>query len=148
MDEDRETENILLAKLAEADFEIAALNMANENLRKDYQRLHGEHCLDCCCAQSWKALGITENTGKSIPEHIAALRARCDRLESERKEFVGQIAIMWKAVRAVQDLIEQSQGVYGLHLNGDGAPWNSLRTGGQFEQWLIEFDDALEVPRG
>lgn len=33
-----------------------------------------EHCKDCCCAQSWAALGITEYTGKSIPEHISELR--------------------------------------------------------------------------
>lgn len=33
------------------------------------------HCVDCCCARSWKALGITEYTGKSIPEHIDQLRS-------------------------------------------------------------------------
>ena len=26
------------------------------------------HCVDCCCARAWKALGITEYTGLSIPE--------------------------------------------------------------------------------
>ncbi len=38
------------------------------------------HCVDCCCAQSWKALGITQYTGKSIPEHIAALAASHEKL--------------------------------------------------------------------
>lgn len=33
------------------------------------------HCKDCCCARSWTALGITEYTGKAIPEHIEELRA-------------------------------------------------------------------------
>lgn len=33
-----------------------------------------EHCKDCCCARSWRALGIDTYTGKSIPEHITALR--------------------------------------------------------------------------
>lgn len=33
-----------------------------------------EHCKDCCCAQSWESLGITEYTGKSIPEHIKEIR--------------------------------------------------------------------------
>ena len=33
------------------------------------------HCVDCCCARSWKALGITEYTGKSIPEEIESLKA-------------------------------------------------------------------------
>ena len=34
-----------------------------------------EHCKDCCCAKAWEALGITEYTGKSIPEHILELKA-------------------------------------------------------------------------
>jgi hypothetical protein len=34
--------------------------------------------------------------------------------------------------------------VYGLHLNGDGAPWDSLRTGGFFEEWLLDFDKAAQ----
>ena len=33
-----------------------------------------DHCKDCCCAQCWEALGISQYTGKSIPEHIVALR--------------------------------------------------------------------------
>jgi hypothetical protein len=33
------------------------------------------HCRDCCCARSWKALGIAQYTGRSIPEHIEQLRA-------------------------------------------------------------------------
>lgn len=41
-----------------------------ENLRKSFS----EHCQDCCCARSWKALGITDYTGLSIPEHIERLR--------------------------------------------------------------------------
>jgi len=41
-------------------------------MRKTYD---AEHCGDCCCARSWEALGITEFTGKSIPEHILDLKA-------------------------------------------------------------------------
>ena len=41
------------------------------------------HCVDCCCAQSWKALGITEYTGKSIPEHIKELRKALLDIKSE-----------------------------------------------------------------
>jgi hypothetical protein len=36
--------------------------------------LEENHCKDCCCAQTWKALGITGYTGRSIPEHIIELR--------------------------------------------------------------------------
>lgn len=48
-------------------------------------------------------------------------------------------------LRAVEALIDNSIGVAGLHLNEEDAPWDDLRTGGQFEDWLIEFDDALDT---
>ena len=32
------------------------------------------HCKDCCCALSWAALGITEYTGRSIPEEISRIQ--------------------------------------------------------------------------
>ena len=47
-----------------------------------------------------------------------------------------------KAIRSVSELIGYSRGVDGLHLNGDVATWESLRTGGCYESWLIEFDEA------
>jgi hypothetical protein len=47
-------------------------------------------------------------------------------------------------IKSVVELIDDSEGVYGLHLNGDGAPWDSLRTGGSFEEWLLDFDKAQE----
>lgn len=37
---------------------------------------------------------------------------------------------------AVEYLINVSDGVYGLHLNGDPAPWSDLTEGGRFEEWL------------
>ena len=44
-----------------------------------------EHCVDCCCARSWTALGVTEYDGRSIPEHIIALRELVAELERERE---------------------------------------------------------------
>jgi hypothetical protein len=43
--------------------------------RLQYDAMKSEHCQDCCCARSWAALGITQYTGKSIAEHIQALRS-------------------------------------------------------------------------
>lgn len=45
-------------------------------------------------------------------------------------------------VSAVDDLISESHGVYGLHQNGDIAPWNTLTEGGQFEDWLLPLSVA------
>lgn len=48
------------------------------------------------------------------------------------------------ALRAIEGLIHDSDGVVGLHLNGDIAYWEDLRTGGQFEEWLYDVDNASE----
>ena len=39
-------------------------------------------------------------------------------------------------------LADNSEGVAGLHLNGDVASWESLREGGRFETWLMRMDEA------
>lgn len=65
-------------------------------------QVNNEHCNDCCCARSWKALGITEYTGLSIPEHIQQLRGlialACRHVDtgalriSHRKDFAALAA--------------------------------------------------------
>ena len=42
----------------------------------------------------------------------------------------------------VQDLVANSTGVAGLHMNGDIAPWDSLLPGGAFEAWLGSVEGA------
>ena len=46
------------------------------------------------------------------------------------------------AIGEVQDLIGESHGVYGLHLNGDESPWGELEQGGRFER-LTLLNEAL-----
>lgn len=58
-------------------------------------------------------------------------------------EYENLLSNCRKALDAVESLIKESRGVYGLHLNGDPSPWEELRTGGCFEDWLIDFDTAL-----
>lgn len=48
-------------------------------------------------------------------------------------------------IKAVIQLIEESKGVSGLHLNGDLATWDSLREGGKYEEWLNDFDEAVNT---
>jgi hypothetical protein len=45
-------------------------------------------------------------------------------------------------------LMGESGGVYGLHQNGDVAPWDSLRRGGVYEDWLQSFDKLIEALDG
>ena len=54
------------------------------------------------------------------------------------------IRYLENAIIGVAALIAESNGVNGLHLNGNVATWGELRTGGKREQWLFDFDLALE----
>ena len=60
-------------------------------------------------------------------------------------EALAECERMRKGLKAVENLISESHGVTGLHLNGDEAPWDELRTGGRFESWLFDFDQALST---
>jgi hypothetical protein len=66
----------------------------------------------------------------------SALIARAEAAEAE-------CARLREALAAVASLIDESDGVAGLHRNGDIATWGELRTGGRFEEWLAPFDAAL-----
>jgi len=74
-----------------------------------------------------------QNTG-DIESAVIAIE------EYKRKKLV-------EGLLAVADLISDSHGVAGLHLNGDVASWDELRTGGRFESWLLAFDYALEIAK-
>jgi len=71
--------------------------------------------------------------------HPGDLLNEIDRLHAEREALwvmVGEL--VW----SLDDLIAASTGVDGLHLNGDVAPWEELREGGNFQEWLQPFDEA------
>ena len=64
---------------------------------------------------------------------------RAEAAEAGRAELAGALGGL---VEAVDDLINESHGVDGLHLNGDVAPWDSLLPGGEYESWLLAIDPA------
>jgi hypothetical protein len=77
----------------------------------------------------------------------AAILALLDEMEDSHKAYellFKECGRLRNAVDAVEVLIGNSDGVSGLHLNGDDAPWDSLRTGGRFESWLMALDDAAK----
>ena len=60
----------------------------NNDTRLDYSDMEAAHCSDCCCARSWKALGVDKYDGKSIPEHIEQLQAENQRLKDGLKQIL------------------------------------------------------------
>ena len=64
-----------------------------------------------------------------------------ERLTKERDQLLEALT---ELTEDIQGLIADSSGVYGLHLNGDLAPWSELEAGGQFEV-LIHLPVAEEV---
>jgi len=80
-------------------------------------------------ARAWANAGILERARQAQDKTIADLRERLAKAE--------------KGIREVDALICESQGVYGLHLNGDVSPWSELLPPGRFSEWLQDFADAL-----
>lgn len=75
---------------------------------------------------------------------IERLRAESDERLKNTVAQAMEIERLRKGLSEVEFLIKESAGVYGLHLNGELSPWGSLRTGGEYEAWLVNFDNALE----
>ena len=82
-----------------------------------------------------------EGYGEALEQLAAIKENKVTALATERAR--GEKLL--KGLGAVVCLIEESYGVVGLHLNGDTATWHELRTGGQYEDWLEDFDTALEI---
>jgi hypothetical protein len=80
------------------------------------------------------------------PDYMSAscqdVMAAVDRemaLREERDQLKAQVNGM---KQAIDDLVRDSEGVAGLHQNGDVAPWDELLTGGRFDEWLCVLDDT------
>ena len=81
---------------------------------------------------------IAEYIDKPIAAFIAAANPQVV------KELCLRVKALEKGVKAISNLIDESQGVYGLHLNGDPSPWKELLAGGFFEDWLRDLSAAME----
>ncbi len=64
-----------------------------------------------------------------------------DDIEKLKKEN----AILRAGIEAVRQFITESYGVVGLHLNHDDAPRDELLSGGDFEHWLDDFSEAMDM---
>ena len=70
-----------------------------------------------------------------VPEELDALvHQLCKRIQA-----------LSFGIQQVRELMDDSDGVAGLHLNGDVAQWGELQDGGKFWEWLWGFNCAEEV---
>ena len=95
---------------------------------KKYHDSEGDVC------SIWEAVRREPDWAANI---IQGYEKTTEALQSE----VDRLRIGISAVRA---LMSESSGVAGLHLNGEIAEWGSLEAGGNFEEWLIDFNEAEE----
>ncbi len=85
--------------------------------------------------------GITKGTGLKGQYIVAIVK--------DREEYANLIALAPELVEALKNLVSaidslaaESEGVTGLHLNGDVAKWEDILPGGQYEAWLLPIDSA------
>lgn len=88
------------------------------------------------------AIGVQQIIDEIRNHAIQVENMRCENCDLKGELLKEMAEALDKAIRSVSELIRYSHGVEGLHLNGDIAEWGSLRTGGNYEDWLIEFDEA------
>ena len=84
---------------------------------------------------------IVEGVGDSFKpmEYAAHAINSHDELVAMNKELLEGLK---RVVFDLNELSDNSDGVIGLHRNGDIARWSSLRSGGFNEGWLLSIDEA------
>ena len=67
-------------------------------------------------------------------------QAQVDRMLVNSTKMDANITTLTEAAARVlhdiDDIVANSEGVAGLHMNGEVAEWHSLMSGGSFEAWL------------
>ena len=75
-------------------------------------------------------LGECRNAIESLRQQLAAALAACEVKQAALQEII--------------DLMSESYGLTGFHLNGDVAPWSELEEGGRFER-LTSLNNAVTI---
>lgn len=75
------------------------------------------------CTLIQDLLGVTDG---GIYEAVVQLKARLDTVVAERDTLAAENCIQDFIITAVKDLVGDSEGVIGWHLNGDVASWEEV----------------------
>ena len=128
---------------------LEAERQENATLKKRVEELKTELAVERADKLA-KIVAAQERAEKAEAALANMTTAHCEAMalvlshEGHIETLGGELARLKEAVESVNDLINNSYGIAGLHLNGDVAPWNELLRGGRFESWLLKFDIALD----
>lgn len=106
-------------------------------LFRDGRSLH-PHNVDSWVQKQLLLLAFT-----SFAEDVIVLGRQQETRKNEPAKDFRQM--LENVVDAFQSLVSESDGVAGLHKNGDVASWLTLCSGGRFEEWCGVFDDAAAM---
>lgn len=98
----------------------------------------GERALSGCKANA-AFIAASRTALPALIAEVERLRAEAARLEGEKSKLREALS---GAVQCFDNLMSDSGGVYGLHLNSDPTPWNEPTSDNHFEDWTTEIDDA------
>lgn len=77
-----------------------------------------------------------------MPETITSLIEKLEGAEAVKADLISALdscsAALQRLHTDIQALVADSEGVTGLHQNGEVAPWPELMEGGQYSDWLGE----------
>ncbi|SDI28805.1 hypothetical protein SAMN04487867_104109 [Vreelandella titanicae] len=107
---------------------VEHLCLVNEDFNHEKRALLEEN--DALAAEN-VALRKEADLYRAAEEMQIALREKMERQRDALAAHVDNVH------NSINDLIRESQGVAGLHKNGDVAEWESLLEGGHFEGWLL-----------
>lgn len=91
------------------------------------------------CVNACRGLPTDELEQKGL---ISAVGTELLELDKQSAEL---LAALEKLTGDITALMDESLGVYGLHKNGDPAPWGELVAGGRYEEWLLSISNAEEL---
>jgi hypothetical protein len=74
---------------------------------------------------------------EALRQSIASLPSVTPGVKAEaRADVAGMVEAAKAVLHDIDDLVASSEGVAGLHMNGQVADWESLLDGGEFGAWL------------
>ena len=131
--------------LAEWIADAASIYGSGDGIEEN-NRTHSDNCNCRMCF----VRDLTDRIRTARDDELALERGRQNPSTSKAELSIlkTKIEIYKKGLQAVAGLIDNSLGIYGLHLNGDNSPWHELMPGGQFESWLSDFYEALQNKEG